>query len=73
MSGLDSQAYIDRLQTQGRSISDYGDPNMAAAPGGVVIRRPSDETTLGGIGVSGLPSGGADEAIARIGLKAMDL
>ena len=73
LSGSDSQAYVDRLKSQGRSVSDFGDPNLAAVPGGVVIRRPSDNAILGGIGVSGLPSGADDEAIARIGLNALNL
>ena len=71
MSGTDTQAYVDRLKSQGMSASDYGDPNLAAVPGGVVVRRSSDGTILGGIGVSGLPGG--DETIARIGLNALNL
>ena len=71
MMGQDSQAYVDRLKTRGTSVSDYGDPMLVAAGGGVVIRRPSDGANMGAIGVSGLP--GNDEAIARVGLKALNL
>ena len=73
IAGADTQAYIERLDGQGRRVSDYGDPNLAAAPGGIVIRWPRDGAILGGIGVSGLPSGAEDEVLCRIGLKAMDL
>ena len=73
LSGRDSQGFIDRLKSQGMNVADYGDPKLGALPGGVVILRPGDSTVLGAIGVSGLPSGAADEAIARIGLKALNL
>ena len=72
MSGLDAQENIDRLKSPGRTVSDYGDPNMAAATGGVVIRRPSDGAILGGIGVSGAPKEAA-EGICRVGLRALKL
>ena len=73
MIGVDSQAYIDRLKGQGMTVSNYADPNLGALPGGLVIRLPGDGLILGGIGVSGLPSGAEDEEIARIGLKALNL
>ena len=73
MRGMDSQELVDQNKSLGRAVSDFGDSNLAAVGGGVVIRRPSDGTILGGIGVSGLPSGEADEAIGRIGLQALDL
>ena len=73
LRGMDSQAFVETLTEQGRSVVDFSDPNLAAVPGGVAVRRPSDATILGGIGVSGLPSGADDEAIARIGLQAMGL
>ena len=71
MGRADGQEYVDRLKSQGRNVTDFGDPGLASVPGGVVIRRSSDGAILGGIGVSGLPSGAADEAISRKGLEAL--
>ena len=68
----DSGAVAERFKSMGRSVSDFGDPNMAGVQGGVVIQRPSDEVFLGGIGVSGLRAE-EDEALARIGVQAMGL
>jgi glc operon protein GlcG len=68
----DSGAVAERFKSTGRSVSDFGDPNMAAVQGGVAIQRPSDEVFLGGIGVSGLRAD-EDEALARIGVQAMGL
>ena len=73
MGRVDGQEYVDRLKSQGRSVADFGDPGLAAVPGGVVIRRSNDGEILGGIGVSGLPSGASDEAVARKGLEALEL
>jgi glc operon protein GlcG len=66
----DTKAYADRLKSQGRSVTEFGDPNLLAAQGGVVITNPADQSVLGGIGVSGL-SAEEDEALARIGLSAI--
>lgn len=66
----DTVAYAERLKSQGRSVTEFGDPNLIALQGGVVITNPADQNTLGGIGVSGLAAP-EDEAIARIGLKAI--
>lgn len=68
----DTAAVAERFKSMGRSVSDFGDPNMAAVQGGVAIQRPSDEVFLGGIGVSGLRAE-EDEAMARIGVQAMGL
>ncbi len=70
--GVDTLAYAERLKSQGRTVAELGDPNLAAVQGGVVVLRPSDGVVLGGIGVSGRPSED-DEALARIGLKALGL
>ena len=51
-------------------MTEFGDPNLLALQGGVVILNPADQSVLGGIGVSGLAAE-EDEAIARIGLKAI--
>jgi len=66
----DTMAYAERLKSQGRSVTEFGDPNLIALQGGVVITNPTDKSVLGGIGVSGRLSE-EDEAIGRIGLKAM--
>ena len=66
----DTLAYAERLKSQGRSVTEFGDPNLIALQGGVVITNPSDGSVLGGIGVSGLAAE-EDEAIARVGLKAI--
>lgn len=66
----DTKVYTDRLKSQGRSVTEFGDPNLLAAQGGVVITNPADQRVLGGIEVSGLTAEG-DEALARIGLSAI--
>ena len=66
----DTLAYAERLKSQGRSVTEFGDPNLIALQGGVVITNPSDGSVLGGIGVSGMAAE-EDEAIARVGLKAI--
>lgn len=66
----DTAAYAERLKSQGRSVTEFGDPNLLALQGGVVILNPADQSVLGGIGVSGLAAE-EDEAIARLGLKAI--
>ncbi|GCE78674.1 hypothetical protein MSKU3_0149 [Komagataeibacter oboediens] len=40
-------------------------PEVLFVPGGVTLRRASDQTVLGGIGVSGAPGGEKDEACAQ--------
>lgn len=63
----DTKAYAERLKGMGRSVTEFGDPNLLALQGGVVITNSADGSALGGIGVSGLAAE-EDEAIARIGL-----
>ena len=53
----------------GRSTADLGDPDLIGVQGGVAILS-ADGAALGGIGVSGLAAD-EDEAIARIGLRAI--
>ena len=67
--GMDTGAHAQRLHSQGRSISDLGDPNLTHGQGGLVILK--DGVILGGIGVGGYPSGQRDEDLARVGLQAM--
>ena len=66
----DTVAYAERLKSQGRSVTEFGDPNLIALQGGVVITNLADQSVLGGIGVSGLAAE-EDEAIAKLGLKAI--
>lgn len=69
--GGDSGANAERMHSQGRSISEMGDPNLTHGQGGLVIIN--DGVILGGIGVGGYPSGQADEDLARVGLDALGL
>ena len=69
MMGLDSGENGRRLHSQGRSISEQGDPMMTHGQGGLVIMK--EGVILGGIGVGGYPSGQADEDLSRVGLEAM--
>ena len=69
--GIDSGVNGQRLHSQGRSISEMGDPNLTHGQGGLVIMK--DGVILGGIGVGGYPSGQADEDLSRVGLEAMNL
>ena len=69
--GMDTAAFAEQLQTQGRSIESFGDPQLIALAGGVVVMH--DGAVVGAIGVGGLPSGLDDEAIARAGLQAMNV
>jgi len=69
--GTDSGANAARLHSQGRSISELGDPQLTNGQGGLVIMK--DGVIWGGIGVGGYPSGQADEDLSRVGLEAMGL
>ena len=72
MMGKDGQQCKEFALSQGISILDYADANMTAAPSGVVIRRPTDDAIIGGIGISG--RGPAEnEELGRIGLIAIGL
>ncbi len=69
--GQDSVTHAARLEGQGRSVGDLGDPNITYGQGGLVIMK--DGVILGGIGVGGYPSGQRDEDVSRAGLEAMNL
>ena len=71
MRGMDTAAFAEQLSTQGRSLESFGDPQLIALAGGVVVTH--DGAVVGAIGVGGLPSGLDDEAIARAGLQALNL
>ena len=70
--GMDTGAHAERLKSQGRNISDMGDPNLTPGQGGLVVRS-SEGIIMGGIGVGGYLSGQSDEDLARVGLEAMGL
>ena len=67
--GMDTPAFAEGLQAQGRSLADLGDPQLITLPGGVVVRT-GEDAVAGGIGVGGL-TGQEDEEIAKAGLKAL--
>ena len=69
--GQDTGAHAQRVHSQGRSISELGDPQLTHGQGGLVIMK--DGAILGGIGVGGYPSGQADKDLASVGLNAMSL
>ena len=72
LSGQDTLAYAERLKSQGRTVAEMGDPNLAAVQGGLVVMHPGTGTIMGGIGVSGLTAQ-EDEDIARLGLQTLGL
>jgi glc operon protein GlcG len=72
LSGQDTLAYAERLKSQGRTVAEMGDANLAAVQGGLVVLHSGTGTVMGGIGVSGLTAQ-EDEDIARLGLRALGL
>ena len=72
LAGQDSAAYADRLKSQGRSVSEMGNPQLVAAQGAVVVLHPQSGAVLGAIGVSGLTAQ-EDEDLARLGVQALGL
>ena len=73
MRRADTGVLIEQLKAQGRAISDFGDSQLIAIQGGLVVNDPETGAVLGGIGVGGLPTGKEDEDIARVGLAAFKL
>lgn len=71
MRGMDTLAFAEQLSTQNRSIESFGDSQLIALPGGVVVLK--DGAVVGAIGVGGLPSGIDDESIAKAGLAGMNI
>ena len=69
--GMDTLAFSEQLASQNRSIESFGDPQLIAIPGGVVVLQSG--SVVGAIGVGGLPSGIDDESIAKAGLEALNL
>lgn len=72
MSGSDSGAYAERMKSQGRSVTEMGNPGLVAAQGAVVIIHPETKAVLGAIGVSGLSSQ-EDEDLSRLGVQTLGL
>jgi len=68
---MDTVAFAEQLSNQGRNLESFGDPQLIAIPGGVVVMQ--DGAVVGAIGVGGLPSGLDDEAIAKAGLAALNI
>ena len=61
--GVDTEAFLARLQKENLSISYFCDPKMTALAGGIVLKDAAGRV-LGAIGVSGL-SADEDAAVAR--------
>ncbi len=72
LSGVNSADYAERLKSQGRTVSDFGNPNLVAAQGAAVILDPAGGAVLGAIGVSGLSSQ-EDEDLSKLGVQALGL
>ncbi len=72
MSGVNSADYAERLKSQGRTVSDFGNPTLVSAQGAAVILDPAGGAVLGAIGVSGLSSQ-EDEDRAKLGVQALGL
>ena len=68
---MDTVTFAEQLSTQGRSLESFGDPQLIALAGGVVVIK--DGAVVGAIGVGGLPSGLDDETIAKAGLAALNI
>jgi uncharacterized protein GlcG (DUF336 family) len=67
--GMDTGPHGEQLKQRGRTVSDYGDPNLTPGVGGVVVRS-KDGIIMGGIGVGGYLE--RDEELAKIGLNSME-
>ena len=68
--GMDTGIHGQQLKERGRTVSDYGNPNLTPGEGGVVVKS-SGGVIMGGIGVGGYLV--RDEELASIGLKAMNI
>jgi uncharacterized protein GlcG (DUF336 family) len=80
VSGRDSGANGEAFKARGLTVRELGgDLNLTPGYGGVVVRSSRHDpnnyhvNVMGGIGVGGYESGHDDEALARIGLKAMNV
>ena len=69
--GMDTLAFSEQLNSTGRTLESFGDSQLIALPGGVVVLKGG--AVVGAIGVGGLPSGIDDQSIAQAGLAAMSI
>src|SRR6266571_1975627 len=67
---VDSGAFGERRRAQPDSAREFPHVNFTESDGGLVITG-KDGTILGGLGVSGRPSGPEDLELARAGLRAL--
>ena len=65
--GVDTDAFLERLQRENLSIAYFCDPKMTALPGGVVVRNAAGEV-IGGLGISGMKAE-EDAAVARAAVE----
>ena len=70
MRSMDTSAFAEQLSTSGRSLESFNDPQLIALGGGAVVMK--EGFVVGAIGVGGLPTGEADEEIAKVGVKALN-
>jgi glc operon protein GlcG len=67
--GMNTVVFRDQvLRAEGRTLDDWGDPQLTSLQGGLVVKR--DGKVLGGIAMSG-NSTKRDEQLSRVGLAAM--
>ena len=69
--GMDTLVFSEQLNSTGRTLESFGDSQLIALPGGVVVLKGG--AVVGAIGVGGLPSGIDDQSIAQAGLAAMNI
>ena len=65
--------YAAGLKEHELTVAEMGDLMLFVVSGGICVRHPTDNSILGGIGVSGLPYGPGDHDMSLVGLKAMSL
>lgn len=69
--GMDTVVFRDEVvKANGRTLDDWADPQLTTLQGGLAVR--ANGRVVGGIAMSG-NSTIRDEALARIGLEAMEL
>ena len=83
VTGMNSGAFGEFMKSRNQSVREIGgDLELTPGAGGVVVRLKRHEpknheefhvNVMGGIGVGGYFTGAEDEALATIGLNAMDL
>ncbi len=67
--GMNTVVFRDQvLRAEGRTLDDWGDPQLTSLQGGLVVKR--NGKVLGGIAMSG-NSTQRDEQFSRVGLAAM--